>query len=97
VATPDVPDPRKIHLDRLAVVLGRRGWKATLDVGARDDLELKVVNPHAAELSERIRCRRGPDGAWSFQWSWGERIASVDHLTPVADRIVHVLHCGARQ
>lgn len=79
----------RTHLEKLAAALQRRGYEATVTNDERD-MGLKVVNPKASILNERIVCRRTPYG-WSFRWSWREEIGTAEEVGKVADRIVHVL------
>jgi hypothetical protein len=78
----------KEHLTRLAEELRGYGWPA--EVTEVNGLALKVVNPAAALMRERVLCREA-EGGLEFAWWWGQAIAAVDQLTDATRVIMHVL------
>jgi hypothetical protein len=90
VARLHAPDDARDHLTRLATVLQRSGFEAALEQ-SRDAVWLRVTNPEASVLTERIHCRRHPDQTWHYRWPWGEPIKPVAHLGQAAQVIMGVL------
>jgi hypothetical protein len=85
------PDSARPHLERLAGVLQRRGWQVRLVTGPGEEACLRVTNPNAPVMSERVMCRRGPDFRWHFSWPWRQSIGSTDQVSEVADAITKLL------
>jgi hypothetical protein len=79
------------RLEGLAEVLTSRGLRTRLMTPAGRLPSLHVVNPAACALTEDVYAGRGHDGAWSFWWSWAERIASSEDVEGAASLIEHVL------
>jgi hypothetical protein len=80
----------KDHLTMLAEELRNYGW--TAEITEVNGLALKVVNPAASLMRERVLCREAEtaDGR-EFAWWWGQAIASVDQRDKAAHVIMHVL------
>lgn len=86
----DESDP---FLRRLVAELnGRAPLQARLEQTAEGTV-VRVVNPEAGWLVERVSCRRQqPTGTeLRFWWEWGESIGPVDDLPRVAAAIARVL------
>jgi hypothetical protein len=83
-------DEQLAHLQRLAGELARQAFRAELNTTGTGPY-LQVTNPGLTDLSERVVCRRGEDGAWCFAWAWQQPIGGVDDVSMVARRIMTVL------
>lgn len=79
------------RLERLAEELAACGLRARLITPPGRVPSLHVVNPAAAALSEDVYAGRGPDGTWSYWWSWAEQIAAGEDHAGAAARIRRVL------
>jgi hypothetical protein len=80
----------RTHLTKLAEELRDFGWRA--EVNEVNGLALKVINPAATVMRERVLCRKAePAGDWEFAWWWGQPISSVDQRDKAARVIMHVL------
>jgi hypothetical protein len=78
------------YLTRLAKVLAKREF-ATRPGGGQKHPYLKVMNPDAPELNERVLCDQAEDGSWCYWWPWRQPIGSVDDLEAVTNKIASVL------
>ncbi len=78
------------HLTRLAEELVKREFTATPSHGGRYSC-VRVVNPDAPALNERVFCGQAADGSWCFWWPWRQPIGSVDDLEAVVGKISAVL------
>ena len=93
-ATARVPDSWPVNLARLeglAAILAGHGLRTRLMTPPGRIPSLHVVNPSASALAEDVYAGRGPDGRWSFWWSWAERIAASEDLETAAALIARVL------
>jgi hypothetical protein len=81
---------RIAYLESLGDELRDRGFAVRLMVPRVGPPSLHVVNPRASALAENILAERSGDGWW-YWWSWAERIARVDDLGGVVERIMRVL------
>jgi hypothetical protein len=89
VARTDAPgNEARTHLERLGDGLRHHGWKA--EVTEVNGLAVRVVNPAAPVMRERVLCREGV-GGWEFVWWWGVAVAPVDQLDRAVRVIMYVL------
>lgn len=86
-----MPDERLDNLDRLGVKLSERGFLIHTVMPTGGLPYLRVVNPTAQVLSERVMCERSTEGVWWYWWPWAQRIARADELSTAVDRVQHVL------
>ena len=54
-------------------------------------LKLQVTNRAVPSCRETITVTADDNGAWSFRWSWDDRIALVDEVAAAAFKIAYVL------
>ncbi len=78
------------HLARLAEELVKREFTARLTGTGRHSY-VRVANPDAPTLNERVLCAPAADGSWCFWWPWRQPIGSVDDLETVVGKITAVL------
>lgn len=84
-------DERLDHLERLGEELTERGFLIRTVSPSTGPPYLRVANPVAPVLTDRVMCERGADGAWWFWWPWAQRISPVDDIENAADRVARVL------
>jgi len=78
------------YLERLSGELARQGLNAQL-VRRPAKSYLRVANPGAPALNERVLCAAAADSGWCYWWPWRQPIGSVDDLSAVAEKILTVL------
>lgn len=78
------------HLVRLADALVKHELRTELITKGRQP-SLKVANPDAPALNERVLCGRAADGSWCYWWPWRQPIGSVEDLDAVIGKIAAVL------
>jgi hypothetical protein len=93
--TLDFPDsdPAQLaiaRLNALAADLDRSGFR-TCVFHEGGMLKLQVTNRAVPSCRETITVAADDNGAWSFRWSWGDRIAHVDEVAAAAFKIAYVL------
>jgi hypothetical protein len=79
--TDDISD-----LDRLAVELAARGFRAVVQAPAGQLPCLAVTNPEVGVLTEKVYVQGS-----SYWWSWAEPIAGREDVAGAADALVRVL------
>jgi hypothetical protein len=80
----------KTHLTKLAEELRNYGW--TAEITDVNGLALKVINPAATLLRERVLCREAETASgMEFAWWWGQPIARAKDVDHAARVIMHVL------
>lgn len=84
-------DERLAHLGRLGEELTGRGFLVRTVSPSSGPPYLRVANPVAPVLTDRVMCERGGEGRWWFWWPWAQRISPVEELADAADRIGRVL------
>jgi hypothetical protein len=81
------------YLKNLADELDARGL-VTQVIRARSGVAVvRVVNPRATAMHERVTCAPSPAGLhdWYYWWSWGECMHCVDDPAGAACKVAHVL------
>lgn len=84
-------DERLDHLERLGEELTERGFLVRTVTPATGPPYLRVANPVAPVLTDRVMCERGADGQYWFWWPWAQRIGPVDDVAGAATRVARVL------
>jgi hypothetical protein len=79
-----------VQLNALAVDLDRSGF-LTCVFHEGGVLKLQVTNRAVPSCRETITVAADDNGAWSFQWSLGDRIALADEVAAAAFKIAYVL------
>lgn len=87
----DGRDERLDHLERLGEEMTERGFLIRAVTPGTGPPYLRVANPIAPVLTDRVMCERGADGRYWFWWPWAQRIAPVDDLEGAAERVARVL------
>ncbi|MFD0855695.1 hypothetical protein ACFQ07_25865 [Actinomadura adrarensis] len=80
-------------LEKLAAELNRRApLRARVERTVEAAL-VRVVNPEAGWLTERVGCRREhpAGGEFFFWWEWGPRIGSAEDVGHVAAAVARAL------
>lgn len=78
------------HLLRLAEALVKHEFRVALSSGSKQP-HLKVANPDAHSLNERVLCAKAADGSWCYWWPWRQPIGSVEDLDSVVGKIMAIL------
>lgn len=84
-------DERLDHLGRLGEELTGRGFLVRTVNPSSGPPYLRVANPVAPVLTDRVMCEHGSEGRWWFWWPWAQRIAPAGDLAEAATRIARVL------
>jgi hypothetical protein len=86
-------DPARLaiaQLNALAVDLDRSGFlTCVFHEGGMQ--KLQITNRAVPSCRETITVAADDNGAWSFRWSWGDRIALVAEVAAAAFKIAYVL------
>lgn len=85
-----VEQEQQQHLTRLAEELVKHEFRAELSTKGRQP-NLKVINPDAPSLNERVLWGQAADGSRCYWWPWRQPIGSVDDLESVIGKIMAVL------
>jgi len=84
-------DERLDYLERLGEALTERGYLVRTISPSSGPPYLRVANPTAPVLTDRVLCERGTDGVWRFWWPWAQRIGPIDALDASAEHVARVL------
>lgn len=87
----DGRDERLDHLERLGEEMTERGFLIRAVTPGAGPPYLRVANPIAPVLTDRVMCESGADGRYWYWWPWAQRIAPVDDLGSAAERVARVL------
>jgi hypothetical protein len=79
-------------LERLAAELNRRAPLQARVERTAEAAVVRVVNPEAGWVTEKVSCRESPESReLSFWWEWGSRIGGAEDVRGVAAAVARVL------
>lgn len=84
-------DERLEHLELLGGALAERGFAVRTVTPAEGPPYLRVSNPVAPALTDRVMCERDKAGEWWFWWPWAQRITLVHQLDDAVGQVARVL------
>lgn len=79
------------HLEKLAAELATRRFVVQVLALPGRAHYLKVINPAAPVMTEKVLTARTSEGNWAFHFPWPQHIAPIHDINAAADRIERVL------